>query len=143
MKSGKKIVPCILALLVLLAGQCLAATKVDRYFVNAENHTGYYVDVNSIELPSEHEITFDLYMVKSRDGYMYRYQAYFDTDEGAYQYRTAKVYNYKTKKLLSYNEEEQPLLSYRDNLMLREVADFAREWKRTHINKTQFGETWE
>lgn len=143
MSWKKKCLLWTAALVLLVSGQCWAAVKVDRYFVNAENNTGYYVDVNSIEVPSDYEITFDLYMVKSRDGYMYRYQAYFNTDEGSYQYLTAKVYNYKTKKLLSYNEEAQPLLSYRENLMLREVVDFAKEWKRTHINKTEFGETWD
>ena len=34
--------------------------KADRYFVDYENNTGYYVDVNSIEMPSDHEVELDL-----------------------------------------------------------------------------------
>ena len=33
--------------------------KADRYFVDCENNTGYYVDVNSIEMPSDHEVELD------------------------------------------------------------------------------------
>ena len=52
----------IVAGLLGLAGQdCLAKVKVDRYFVDAQNNTGYYIDVNSIEVVSDHEILVDMY----------------------------------------------------------------------------------
>lgn len=120
-----------------------AEAKADRYFVDYENNTGYYVDVNSIELPSDHEITLDLYLVKLHGGYMYRYQAYFDTTEGSYEYRKAKVYNYETKKLMTGSEFLQSKLSYHKSPMLEQVVDFALQWKKSHIQKTPYGETWE
>ena len=117
--------------------------KADRYFVDYENNTGYYVDVNSIEMLSDHELELDLYLVKLHGGYMYRYRAYFDTVEGSYQYRRARVYNYETKKLMTGTEFVPDKLSYHRSPMLEQVVDFALEWRGSHINKTPYGETWE
>ena len=120
-----------------------AEARADRYFVDYENNTGYYVDVNSIDLPSDHEIELDLYLVKLHGGYMYRYRAYFDTEEGSYQYRQARVYNYETKKLVTGTAFLQDKLSYHKSRMLEQVVDFALGWKKSHIHKTPYGETWE
>lgn len=134
----------IIACLCLVVGISQQAdAKADRYFVDYDNNTGYYVDVNSIDIPSEHELELDLYLVKLHGGYMYRYRAYFDTEEGSYQYRQAKVYNYETKKLMLGTEFVQGKLSYHRSPMLEQVVDFAIEWKKRHINKTPYGETWE
>ena len=127
---------------VLWAGGVEAA-RVDRYFVDYEGNTGYYVDVNSIEQPSEHEVVLDLYLVKLHSRYMYRYRAYFDTAEGSYEYQNAKVYNYETKQLMSGAVNVQEKLSYGRSTMLQEVVEFALGWKKSHIYKTQYGETWE
>ncbi len=132
----------VCAVVVLWAGGVEAA-RVDRYFVDYEGNTGYYVDVNSIEQPSEHEVVLDLYLVKLHSRYMYRYRAYFDTVEGSYEYRNAKVYNYETKKLMSGAVNVQEKLSYGKSTMLQEVVEFALDWKKSHIYKTQYGETWE
>lgn len=132
----------VCVVVVLWAGGVEAA-RVDRYFVDYEGNTGYYVDVNSIEQPSEHEVVLDLYLVKLHSRYMYRYRAYFDTAEGSYEYQNAKVYNYETKQLMSGAVNVQEKLSYGRNTMLQEVVEFALGWKKSHIYKTQYGETWE
>ena len=129
--------------IVLLLSGSVEAARADRYFVDYEGNTGYYVDVNSIELPSDHEVELELYLVKLHSRYMYRYRAYFDTAEGSYEYRNAKVYNYETKKLMSGAAYVQERLSYGKNTMLQEVVEFAVGWKKSHIYKTQYGETWE
>ena len=85
----------------------------------------------------------DLYLVKLHSRYMYRYRAYFDTAEGSYEYRNARVYNYETKKLMSCAANVQEKLSYGRSTMLQEVVEFAVGWKKSHIYKTQYGETWE
>ena len=46
--------------IVLLLSGSVEAARADRYFVDYEGNTGYYVDVNSIELPSDHEVELDL-----------------------------------------------------------------------------------
>ena len=136
---------CLLAVLCLgvpwFSGGVEAA-RADRYFVDYEGNTGYYVDVNSIELPSDHEVVLDLYLVKLHSRYMYRYRAYFDTEERSYEYRNAKVYDYETKKLMSGAEYVQERLSYGRSTMLQEVVEFAVGWKQSHIYKTQYGGTW-
>lgn len=132
----------VLAAAVMWTGEA-AAARADRYFVDYEGSNGYYVDVNSIEQPSEHQVVLDLYIVKLHSKYMYRYQACFDTAEGSYEYRNARVYNYETKKLMSGAAYVQDKLSYRRSPMLQEVVQFALEWKGSHIYKTQYGETWE
>lgn len=128
---------------VVLWSGGVEAARVDRYFVDYEGNTGYYVDVNSIEQPSEHEVVLDLYLVKLHSRYMYRYRAYFDTAEGSYEYQNAKVYNYETKQLMSGAVNVQEKLSYGRSTMLQEVVEFALGWKKSHIYKTQYGETWE
>jgi len=128
---------------LLLTGTETALAKADRYFVDYDNNTGYYVDVNSIELPSEHEVLCDLYLVKLHGGYMYRYRAYFDTQEGSYEYQNVRVYDYETKKLVSAMDFLQPRQSYHKSSMLKQTVSFALEWKRTHLHKTPYGESWE
>ena len=98
--------------IVLLLSGSVEAARADRYFVDYEGNTGYYVDVNSIELPSDHEVELDLYLVKLHSRYMYRYRAYFDTAEVSYEYRNARVYDYETKKLMSGADHVQEKLSY-------------------------------
>ena len=84
-KFGRKVWLFAAAYLVILSlAGSVEAARADRYFVDYEGNTGYYVDVNSIEMPSEHEIEMDLYLVKLHSRYMYRYRAYFDTAEGSY-----------------------------------------------------------
>ena len=56
---------------------------------------------------------------------------------------TDKVYNYETKKLMSGAAYVQERLSYGKSTMLQEVVEFAVGWKKSHIYKTQYGETWE
>ena len=143
-KFGRKVWLFAAAYLVILSlAGSVEAARADRYFVDYEGNTGYYVDVNSIELPSDHEVELDLYLVKLHSRYMYRYRAYFDTAEGSYEYRNAKVYNYETKKLMSGAAYVQERLSYGKSTMLQEVVEFAVGWKKSHIYKTQYGETWE
>ena len=143
-KFGRKVWLFAAAYLVILSlAGSVEAARADRYFVDYEGNTGYYVDVNSIEMPSDHEIEMDLYLVKLHSRYMYRYRAYFDTAEGSYEYRNARVYDYETKKLMSVADHVQEKLSYGKSTMLQEVVEFAVDWKKSHIYKTQYGETWE
>ena len=144
-RKCKKIFWALAVACFYLGFSCLpqAEARADRYFVDYENNTGYYVDVNSISMPSDHELELDLYLVKLHGGYMYRYRAYFDTEEGSYQYRQARVYNYETKKLMTGTAFLQDKLSYHRSPMLEQVVDFALNWKRSHIHKTPYGETWE
>ena len=143
-KFGRKVWLFAAAYLVILSlAGSVEAARADRYFVDYEGNNGYYVDVNSIEMPSDHEIEMDLYLVKLHSRYMYRYRAYFDTAEVSYEYRNAKVYNYETKKLMSCAANVQEKLSYGRSTMLQEVVEFAVDWKQSHIYKTQYGETWE
>lgn len=144
-RKCKKIFWALAVACFCLGFSCLqqAEARADRYFVDYENNTGYYVDVNSIDMPSDHEIELDLYLVKLHGGYMYRYRAYFDTEEGSYQYRQARVYNYETKKLVTGTAFLQDKLSYHKSRMLEQVVDFALGWKKSHIHKTPYGETWE
>ena len=100
----------------------LSLTVVQHLEAKADR---YFVDVNSIEMPSDHEVELDLYLVKLHGGFMYRYRAYFDTLEGSYQYRQARVYNYETKKLMTGTAFVQDKLSYHRSPMLEQVVDFA------------------
>lgn len=143
LKKKRLILPLVAMCFVLLCtGAQSALAKADRYFVDYENNTGYYVDVNSIGT-SDHEVVCDLYLVKLHGGYMYRYQAHFDTLECSYEYQNAKIYDYETKKLISSIDFLQPKQSYAKNDMLKQVVEFALEWKRTHIHNTPYGERWE
>ena len=121
----------------------MAKIKVDRYFVDSQNNTGYYIDVNSITMVGEQELQVDLYLVKSREGYMYVYRTNFDLTQQSYQYVHTKIYRYDSKSLIAENNRQLPPLTYKNSPILLDVVAFAQEWKRTHISKTQYGETWE
>ena len=58
--------------------------KADRYFVDYENNTGYYVDVNSIEIPSDHEVSCMGALCIVIEPILIRWRAPISTDRPGY-----------------------------------------------------------
>ena len=135
----KKIITMLLvgALTLCLMGTALAAKRVDRRFVDSSDHTGYYVDVNSIKYEGLDELTVDVYIVKALFNTMYMYTTHFDMKEKSYQY--------DTKKVAAQSDVPSMKLGYSNgvvgnNRAMEQVLNFALQWHRSHLYKTNLGE---
>ena len=143
----KKIITMLLvgALTLCLMGTALAAKRVDRRFVDSSDHTGYYVDVNSIKYEGLDELTVDVYIVKALFNTMYMYTTHFDMKEKSYQYEYTKIYQYDTKKVAVQSDVPSMKLGYSNgvagnNRAMEQVLNFALQWHRSHLYKTNLGE---
>ncbi|ORU00978.1 hypothetical protein D081_0426 [Anaerovibrio sp. JC8] len=124
-----------------------ASHKVDRHFVDSLDGTGYYVDVNTINV-QENMVTVDVYMVKALYNTMYCYGTVFNLPAQSYQYTYTKIYQYETKKLTSYSEVPSMAYGYTNvaagnNMIMAEVLRFCYEWSQGHqdsSNNTDVGE---
>lgn len=133
------------ALLLCLVSTALAAKRVDRRFVDSANHTGYYLDVNSIEYDGGDALSVDVYIVKPQFNAMYMYATNYNMKEKSYQFVHTKIYQYDTRKVTGESKVPSPKTGYSDlsagnNKEMEKVLEFALEWHRTHLYKTNGGE---
>ncbi|MBQ1855318.1 MAG: hypothetical protein II137_01835 [Anaerovibrio sp.] len=143
---NKKLIMLMVAVLVLaLSGSALAAKRVDRRFVDSGAHTGYYLDVNSIQYDNPDELTADIYIVKPLFNTMFMYTTVFDMKEHSYQFVYTKIYKYDTREVTGKSDIPSPKVGYTNaavgnNRIMESVLDYALNWHRTHIYKTNEGE---
>ncbi len=111
-----------LCLIVLLSPVCQAERS--RSFVDAVDHTGYYVYTDSIEWSSDHEVVVDVAMIKADTNRMFVYHTRFDTAAAACQFLTSAVYSYDKKKLLLQSDTPLPARAYTPTSPLQNVVDY-------------------
>lgn len=135
----------VIVLIISLSITAFAAKRVDRRFVDSADHTGYYVDINSIDYSGGDNMKADIYIVKPQFNAMFMYTTEFNLKEKSYQFVYTKIYEYDTRRLTSQSSIPAPKAGYGNlaagnNKLMENVVEFALEWERTHINKTKLGE---
>ncbi len=124
-----------------------ATHRVDRHFVDSLDGTGYYVDVNTINV-WDNEVTADVYMVKALYNSMYCYGVVYNLENQSYQYTYTKIYQYDTRKLTSYSEVPSLVYGYSNaaignNMIMEEVLRFCQNYRpdpNNIMNNTDVGE---
>lgn len=111
------------AICLLLLSPAAMAERA-RSFVDAENHTGYYVYTDSISWDSDHEVTADVVMIRADSNRMFVYQTRFDTDATSCQFMNSRVYRYDTQKLLMQSDTPLAPRVYTPSSPLQQVADY-------------------
>lgn len=118
-----------ICLLVLLSSVCLAERP--RSFVDAVDHTGYYIYTDTIAWNSDHEVTADVAMIKANTNRMFVYRTKFDTAAATCQFLTSAVYRYDTKKLLMQSNEPLTVRPYTPTSPLKTVVDYLLNLKNS------------
>ncbi len=118
----KRIIPLVLAFLFCFSPLCGAVDGMD--FVDADDQTGYYVNLNSVYWGEGGQMDAEIAVVKAAANRMYVYSMHFDRQKHTYFIMHSDVYSYDTKILL---ESSGPAASERyfgPASMLQEIVDF-------------------
>ena len=70
---------------------------MDLRFVDAQGNTGYYVDMNSVQIKNNNEATARVEIVKADANCLYLYTIAFDRGKKTYQILDSIVAAYDTK----------------------------------------------
>ena len=152
----KWFLPFCLLVLFLCSSICQAAENMQ--FVDANDGTGYYVDVNSIVfseiiekvypnpipsadpakppviLPPQEEtrelITARIAIVKAYTNRRYLQYVKFDPSRYTYQVLASKTQQYDTRKQLDKSDTPQPVMRYNSDSAYQAIVDFLHEQKK-------------
>ena len=84
-------------LLLFLASTVCFAEDEGRRFVDARGDTGYFVDVTTISIDSNHEYTADVAIIKAKENRLFSYRMHFDFAARTYQILRSATMTYDTR----------------------------------------------
>ena len=98
----KFLLTLLLAAVLAAGGVCFAEpvdfSDMDLRFVDAQGNTGYYVDMNSVQIKNNDEATARVEIVKADANCLYLYTIAFDRGKRTYQILDSVVAAYDTKE---------------------------------------------
>ena len=118
----KKLFPLLFSLLLCSSSPCLAVEGMD--FVDAEDKTGYYVDLGSVTWEDENLLNAKIAVVKAATNRMYAYTMHFDTQKNTYRILHSEVFAYDTKELLESNGAALSDRFYGSASMMQEIIEY-------------------
>ena len=118
-KSWFKII--LTVLLVIGASTCSAQ---NFKFVDAEDTTGYYVDMDTIDTEGAEIIDATIAVVKAQQNKMYTYKMRINHKERTYQILSSQIVEYNTKLVLESNDQARPFRPYSAKSQMSELIEF-------------------
>ncbi len=125
----RKILLTVLAAAVLATGSVGFAEPIDfsdmdLRFVDAQDTTGYYVDMNSVQIKNNNEATARVEIVKADSNCLYLYTIAFDRDKKTYQILDSIVAAYDTKEPTGGSQTPLKAQSYAKGSAMETVAEY-------------------
>ena len=127
----------LLAALVLLTSFACAEAAEDMQFVDADDDTGYYVDVLSIARVSEAERDAVVAVVKAAENRRYLYRMRFDRAKHTYRIFSTTVEVYDTKEVLRTVPGIDTPQPYTPGSPMRSIVDFIEEFLTAKKQQTK------
>ena len=93
-------------------------------FVDAENTTGYYVDIDSVNIESPEFVAAKIAVVKSNLNRMYVYNVRINHKEQTYQIVSSQILEYDTRSILESNNRSRPFRPYAAKSEMSELINF-------------------
>ena len=110
-----------MALLIPVSHNCFAE---DFKFVDAEDNTGYYVDMDTIKIENQESITATIAVVKANLNKMYLYDVMINHKNQSYQIISSKILEYDTRNVLESNNRRRPFRPYSSKSEMSELINF-------------------
>lgn len=114
--------------LILLTGTAFAAEidlgGCDLVFVDAQDDTGYYVDLNEQNFRNDNEVTARIEIVKADQNQLYLYTIYFNRRRQLYQVLKSVIADYGTREIIGGSEKPMRPVYYNANSPMYTVAEF-------------------
>lgn len=124
----KWIVPLLAAAMMAIAGICFAEpidfSNMDLRFVDAQGNTGYYIDMNSVQIKNNNEATARVEIVKADANCLYLYTIAFDRGKKTYQILDSIVAAYDTKEQTGGSGTPLKAQSYAKGSAMETVAEY-------------------
>ena len=99
-------------------------SDMDLRFVDAQGSTGYYVDMNSVQIKNNHEATARVEIVKADANCLYLYTIAFDRGKNTYQILDSIVAAYDTKEQTGGSGQPLKPQSYAIGSAMETVAEY-------------------
>ena len=99
-------------------------SDMDLRFVDAQGSTGYYVDMNSVQIKNMNEATARVEIVKADSNCLYLYTIAFDRGKKTYQILDSIVAAYDTKEKTGGSSQPLKAQSYAKGSAMATVAEY-------------------
>ena len=125
----KLLLPVVTAMFWIMAcALCFAEpidfSDMDLRFVDAQGSTGYYVDMNSVQIKNMNEATARVEIVKADSNCLYLYTIAFDRGKKTYQILDSIVAAYDTKEKTGGSSQPLKAQSYAKGSAMETVAEY-------------------
>ena len=111
----------LLALIIISTSVCCAENFV---FVDADENTGYYVDMDTVNIVSRDFINVDIAVVKAQSNRMYIYNVKINHKDRIYQINSSRILEYDTRNILESNNQQRPFRPYSAKSEMSELVHF-------------------
>lgn len=124
----KFLLPLFTVAVLLVGGVCLAEpvdfSDMEMRFVDAQGETGYYVDMNSIQIKNNNEATARVEIVKADKNCLYLYTIAFNRGKKTYQIMDSVVAAYDTKEKTGGSSQPMKPQKYAKGSAMETVAEY-------------------
>ena len=115
----------IIILTILFSTNTLPVCFAENFqFVDAEDTTGYYVDIDSVNIESPEFVAAKIAVVKSNLNRMYVYNVRINHKEQTYQIVSSQILEYDTRSILESNNRSRPFRPYAAKSEMSELINF-------------------
>ena len=115
----------ILAIALLIPASSWSACFAENFqFVDAEDTTGYYVDIDNVEIESPEFVKAKIAVVKANLNKMYVYNVRINHKEQTYQIVSSQILEYDTRSILETNNRSRPFRPYAAKSEMSELINF-------------------
>jgi len=118
----KRLFFLLFSLLLYCTTPCLALEGME--FVDADDKTGYYVNLNSVHWEADNVLISDVAVVKAATNRLYVYTMRFDMEKRTYRILHSEVFAYDTRELLETNASTVSEHFYGPASMMQEIIDY-------------------
>ena len=125
----KLLLPVMTAMFwIMTCSLCMAEpidfSDMDLRFVDAQGETGYYVDMNSVQIKNMNEATARIEIVRADKNCLYLYTIAFDRGKKTYQILDSIVAVYDTKEKTGGSSQPLKAQSYAKGSAMETVAEY-------------------
>ncbi len=122
------LLPLLFAAVLAASGAAFAEpidfSDMDLRFVDAHGETGYYVDMNSVQIKNNNEATARVEIVKADANCLYLYTIVFDRGKKTYQILDSVVAAYDTKEQTGGSSQPMKAQPYAKGSAMETVAEY-------------------
>ncbi len=118
------------SLLLLLVSSLCFAEDEGRRFVDARGGTGYFVDVTTISIDSDHEYTANVAIIKAKENQLFSYRMHFDFAAHTYQILRSATMTYDTREVSQRVTTPGLPAPYVPGSPIAAIVDYLYAWQR-------------